>query len=94
MQFNETIKEHLAIKTPGTMTAREMLTIENVDRITSGNLNYAGNIYLEALDEIRKAQEALQEIATHNTHLDDERFEETHGRVAMLMRRMAREALK
>ncbi len=42
----------------------------------------------------RKMKDALQEIAEHNPHLDDEGFEETHGQVAMLMRRLAREALQ
>jgi hypothetical protein len=42
---------------------------------------------------LEAAEEALQEIAQHAPHLDDEQFEETHSRVAMLMRRLARAAL-
>ena len=47
----------------------------------------------QAKMEFYSLRAALEDIAQASAHLDDVRMEETHGRVAMLMRQMARNAL-
>lgn len=63
---------------------------------------YGGEIICESIQNVGDANliaaapdlfEALNEIATSMPHLEDDRMEETHGTVAMLMRRVARKAL-
>lgn len=49
---------------------------------------------MNAASELERLRGALNEIAQASEHLDDERFEETHGTVAVNMRRLARAALE
>lgn len=59
--MNLITRENLKIQNPSTTTAREMLHID-YDEPDRWSLNYAGNIYLAALQDIESLRESLEEI--------------------------------
>jgi hypothetical protein len=70
MNMNDTLKEHLAIESPSTGDAREMLHIAGEpDRLTRYDLDYAGNHYLMALDEIAALEAANAALRTQRDEL-------------------------